>query len=204
MLLKGQKQIQYDEAQRVHEIMALPEMKDKGGTAIDGGAHCGSWSTVLSEYFIEIHAFEPCKESFDLLVENMGSSEDYCFVYPHNKALMDKKCMVDVAPPRPKRRTLTARQVNYGTEVEGVTIDSLNLTECDLIKLDLEGAEPLAIAGAFKTISKFKPFLVIEFNKNIAERFKLGEKYMMQTLKNLGYEQAWQNGVDRGFACKQQ
>lgn len=43
-----------------------------------------------------------------------------------------------------------------------VTIDSLDLPGCDLIVLDTEGTEPLAIDGAMQTIEKFKPVLMIE------------------------------------------
>ena len=203
--MKGQKQVQFDEAQRVHEIMRLPHMRCVDRLAIDGGAHVGSWTVLLAEYFDEVIAFEPCEESFDKLVVNASAflrTAEYPLITLHKKALMDKPCFVDVVCPRPKRQTLTARQVEYGTQIEGVTIDSLELTCCDLIKLDLEGAEPLAILGALNTITKFRPFLVIEFNDTLPERFETTAIQMIATLKDLGYEEVWRNDVDRGFSCK--
>ena len=110
--------------------------------------------------------------------------------------------MVDVFRPTPKRTTLTARQVDYGSEVKGTAIDTLKLERCDLIKLDLEGAEPLAILGAIDTITKFRPFLVIEFNPRLKDRFAATVKSMEATLKDLGYKEVWRNDVDRGFSCK--
>jgi FkbM family methyltransferase len=46
-----------------------------------------------------------------------------------------------------------------------VSIDSLNLKRLDFIKLDIEGMELDALAGARKTIAKFKPMMLIEHIK---------------------------------------
>lgn len=43
-----------------------------------------------------------------------------------------------------------------------ITIDSLQLQRCDLIKFDVEGWETRALNGAARTISKFKPVLFFE------------------------------------------
>lgn len=201
-LLRGQKLVQFNEAQRLDELLALGLIEIKSGTAIDGGAHVGSWTVKMADHFDAVLAFEPCAESFEMLKANVyadtvpGSVELYC------RALMDKDCMVRVEAPG--RQTLTARQVNYGGDVHGITIDGLNLTGCDFIKLDLEGSEPLAIIGAKETLKKFKPFLVIEFNPNLADRFEQTPKSMLIMLKALGYKKVWENDVDWGFKWIQQ
>ena len=43
-----------------------------------------------------------------------------------------------------------------------ITIDSLQLQRCDLIKFDVEGWETRALNGAIRTISRFKPMLFFE------------------------------------------
>lgn len=43
-----------------------------------------------------------------------------------------------------------------------ITIDSLHLERCDLIKFDIEGWETRALNGANRTISRFKPVLFFE------------------------------------------
>jgi hypothetical protein len=43
-----------------------------------------------------------------------------------------------------------------------ITIDSLQLQRCDLIKFDVEGWETRALNGAIRTISRFKPVLFFE------------------------------------------
>lgn len=203
--MKGQKEIQRVEALRVHDIMQLKHGPTVGGIAIDGGAHVGSWSVVLSQYFDRVYAFEPCKESYDMLTDNVAvESHPACMVIARCQALVDVPRTVDSVRPRPKRKTLTARQIKLdGTEVDGVTIDGLDLPGCDLIKLDLEGAEWLALRGARETIGKYKPFLVIEFN-GLLSIFGHSEGVMLRQLQSWGYTEVWRDGVDRGFACVQQ
>ncbi len=206
--MKGQKEVQRIEAQRVHAIMALRKSElvpSASGIAIDGGAHVGSWAVELAKYFEWVLAFEPCAESFEMLCINVNDSilAGGHAIAPRQQALMDKCCMVSVDPPRPKRRTQTARQVSYGGDVEAVSIDSLELPGCDLIKLDLEGAEYLALQGAAETIKKFKPFLVVEFN-GLGSRFGHTDKAIHLLLKTWGYKLVWADGVDRGYAWKPQ
>ena len=202
--MKGQKEVQRIEALRVHDIMATGCVPRTTGIAIDGGAHVGSWTMVLAGYFERVYAFEPCRESYDMLVENVAvETPEHCMVIARRQALVDKACMVDVVLPRGERKTLTARQISLdGSEVEGIAIDDLNLEGCDLIKLDLEGAEGLALEGAMRTIQRYRPFIVLEFN-GLASQFGQSEKAIVKLLHSLGYIEVWRDDVDRGYACIQ-
>ena len=53
-------------------------------------------------------------------------------------------------------------KVIAGDSVEVRTVDGLGLDACDLIWLDIEGAEADAIKGAMATIEKFSPIIVLE------------------------------------------
>lgn len=200
-LMKGQKKVQYMEALRFIKVESLGFIRRESGIAIDGGAHVGSWTKLMLQSFNEVHAFEPCLESFKLLADNLAYERDNGSALLYNRALMDKDCKVNVFAPG--RQTLTARQVEYGDEVHGITIDGLGLKGCDFIKLDLEGAEPLAIVGAMKTLRKFKPFLVIEVNPQVQDRFETTFSNMFKALTKIGYKKVWQHDVDWGFQCKQ-
>lgn len=192
-----QKQVQYDEAMRLHDVVKL---FDERLLAIDGGAHIGSFTILMAKYFDVVHAFEPCKESFAILKANalkFVRKEDV-HLNLHNKALMDQACMVDVVAPRPKRQVLTARQTVYGTETPAIAIDDLELEACSLIKLDLEGNELNALKGARKTIKKFKPFLLVEFNPTVGS-YGQTEQNLAKFIRKLGYSEVFREGVDRGF-----
>jgi FkbM family methyltransferase len=79
-----------------------------------------------------------------------------------------------------------------GEEVETITIDSLNLDRCDFIKLDLEGAEPLALSGATETIKKFHPAIIFEHNHHqlsdeLYKHFGVLRATSFEILLSLGY-----------------
>lgn len=191
----GQKDVQRREALRLDDIVQRGLFKfSDHSIAVDGGAHVGSWTDRMLRHFHEVHAFEPCRESYDLLVENCPQAHCY------NQALMDKRCRVNVAPPRPKRRTLTARQVNPSRtgDIEAISIDILDLPGCDLIKLDLEGCEYQGLVGAKETIRKYHPFLVVEFN-GLCTRFGYNDTDIASFIRSMGYREVWRDGVDRGF-----
>ena len=193
----GQKPAQREEVKIYDRILAADIITD-WSVAIDGGAHVGTWSDVLAERFQRVIAFEPTEETFGYLTENMAPNAN---VECRNEALMDSIARVDVHQPRPKRTTLTARFVrkNKAGDVRCVTIDSLGLTSCGLIKLDLEGAEALALAGASKTIKRCKPVLVIEIG-GLLKRFGVDPEAIHKKVLKYGYRETFRSGVDRIYA----
>jgi FkbM family methyltransferase len=66
-----------------------------------------------------------------------------------------------------------------GEKVSLHTIDELNLTECDFIKIDVEGAENLVIMGALQTILSHRPSILFESNH---------KKLSKDTLTSLGID----------------
>jgi FkbM family methyltransferase len=62
-----------------------------------------------------------------------------------------------------------------------MTIDSLNLTRLDMIKIDVEGMELEVLAGARATVGKFLPIIIIE-------QLKASQQQIAQVLASYGYE----------------
>jgi FkbM family methyltransferase len=56
--------------------------------------------------------------------------------------------------------------------VQRITLDSLNLSRVDLIKIDIEGMEMEALEGARQLIEKCHPILLIEQIKAVRERLR--------------------------------
>jgi hypothetical protein len=50
----------------------------------------------------------------------------------------------------------------YKINFETRTLDSFNLEKVDILKIDVEGFECDVVEGAFNTISKHKPKIIIE------------------------------------------
>ena len=194
-MIKGQKEPQRIKSERIDELASKGYFKRRG-VAIDGGAHVGSMSLKLAQYFDTVWAFDPCDESYALLVENCQHEHR---ILPMPMALMSHCCSVDTRAPK-GRTTLTARQVAYGGEIRAITIDSMKLECCDMIKLDLEGCEYLALQGAVETIERFNPFLLIEINdEELGRRLGHSNEDVLKLLKLLGYQQVYRSGVDRGY-----
>jgi FkbM family methyltransferase len=74
--------------------------------------------------------------------------------------------------------------VAYGEDhlvtVPALAIDDLKLQRLDLLKLDVEGMELEALAGAARTIAAARPLI-------LAEHFKTGRQPLAEALERLGY-----------------
>ena len=88
-------------------------------------------------------------------------------------------------------------QMTGKVSVESVQLDDY-LTEMkdfhpDLIHMDIEGGEILALKGAWQTISKYKPKLMIEFHPFVTGFDPV--RKMLKNLMDLGYHHCIQ--IDR-------
>ena len=72
-----------------------------------------------------------------------------------------------------------------GERVPVVTIDGLNLPQCSLIKIDVEGMEKSVLEGAAATIARCQPLLYVENDR----REKAAA--LMQAVSDLGYNMYW-------------
>ncbi|MEO8614030.1 MAG: FkbM family methyltransferase [Luteolibacter sp.] len=151
--------------------------------AIDGGANVGSWTRVLADHFQQVVSFEPNHDAFECLQRNITEWQIADRVTAYKEAISDRHEMVCVAPAKQGRRTVTAQVIGPG-DIPTKTIDDLQLTACSFIKLDLEGYEAKALAGATATVAKFRPWIMVE-NKKKHSFFKSSAE---QILQKWGYQ----------------
>lgn len=192
--MKGAKQVTLNESKHLIELMET-DLIQKRTMAVDGGAHVGVWTSIMADLFDDVHAFEPHPKGFQYLTENCGYMEN---AHLYNAALMDKACGIDVYAPG--RTTLTATQVRYNPKSTdtAVTIDQYDFQQCDLLKLDVEGAELKALIGAEQTIKRCHPFILVELN-NLGGRFGIKDKDVRSWLAQHHYHEVWARGCDVGF-----
>lgn len=157
--------------------------------AVDGGANVGDWSAAMADRFKTVHAFEP-GGMFATKRDN---------VILHEKALMDYPCRVEIVRKKPNNRGWYVLPNDEGP-IEATTIDALRLRGCGLIKLDLEGAEGLAILGASRTINKFRPVVIVEFSASRRKRPGLPDERTRGLLKYHWYRRAYQSHPDEVWA----
>ena len=157
--------------------------------AVDGGANVGDWSAVMADRFETVHAFEP-GGMFRLQRDN---------VVLHEKALMDCPGRVEIVKKKSSNRGWYALQAPDG-EIESTSIDLLRLDACGLIKLDIEGAEGLALLGAARTIRRFKPVLILEFGTSRRKKPGLPDDRTRGILADHGYRKVYESRPDEVWA----
>ena len=80
-----------------------------------------------------------------------------------------------------------AHQVIAGADFSIITIDSLEVDDCDLLQLDIEGYEHFALLGATKTLAKCKPVVVLEL-KGLGTKHGYTDHDTMNFLADFGYK----------------
>lgn len=151
------------------------------GVAVDVGAHIGTWSIHLGRLFREVYALEPQTENWECLKKNI----DLPNVYMIKVAAGNKGGFVTLKKHGTNSGCFYAVA---GDEVPVITIDSLGLTELDMLKIDVEGFEGQVIGGAINTIDTFKPTVIYENNGLGGKLYR--SKYINPEpiMKHLGYK----------------
>lgn len=111
---------------------------------LDIGAHVGLWAMWLTEAFAFVHSFVPVplQQTGGAHVATPGANTG--------------------AKYNPEEKSETWHGVPM------VTLDSLNIADVDLIKIDVEGYELPVIEGRRETIARWRPNIIIEQKGNEA------------------------------------
>jgi FkbM family methyltransferase len=78
-----------------------------------------------------------------------------------------------------------------GDPVRAVTVDELTASDprrLSLIKIDVQGAEALAVAGAHRAIERHRPALFIEIDGPSLSRMGSSPAQLVETMSSLGYQ----------------
>lgn len=171
--------------------------------AIDGGAHIGTWSKVMSSRFARVIACEPSPDTFEALTWNMAQAN--CDnVDARNIALGDAHGYVEMdLDDRQKALANTgARFTRPGGSIPVETIDSWNLPSLGFLKLDVEGSEFVALRGAKDTLHRCKPIVLVEMKWLWARNFGLPKDVVAKFLDGHGYQMFAQVSRDQVWGPK--
>ena len=180
------------------ELWLLSGAVTPGAVVLDVGANVGTHTVAFSRFVGpsgRVLAFDGQRRAFQLLSANVLLNR--CGnVDCHGVLVGDSPSIVMVEEPAPgspnNMGSTTFRNLRLpdGGEtslspVSMISIDSLRLRRCDLIKIDVEGMEYDVLRGAVRTIQKCKP--VIYFEQ--AGQDRLPEA--VRLLSGLGYSLRW-------------
>jgi FkbM family methyltransferase len=167
-----------------------------GDTVIDVGANIG-WYTLLSSSLVgplgRVIAFEPAPPSLELLRKNVAANRA-ANVVVESKALSDKRGSITLhinAVNRGHHSVLVDSEQEGAVEVEMLPLDEYlrgRSAEIGLIKIDVEGAEGLVLAGMKEILSKRLPrTLIVEFTPSDVRRTGIDPEDLLRRVLGDGY-----------------
>ena len=154
------------------ETALLRKLVKPGMTAVDIGAHIGYFTVMMADVVGDaghVYAFEPEQRNFELLSKNIALNK-FSNVSLYNMALLDKSGRRDLYLDASNLGNFSFAKENIpSVSVKGkVAVDTSTLDEVlphvkvDFVKIDIQGAEALAISGGEKLLSYVKT-MIIEF-----------------------------------------
>ncbi|OLA94349.1 MAG: hypothetical protein BHW64_04245 [Candidatus Melainabacteria bacterium LEY3_CP_29_8] len=156
---------------------------------IDAGACSGDSALILSELTNKsVYAFEPVSSNYNNMLKTIELNELQNIV-AQKKGLSSeiKKENIYIFENASSLKYNPSNTTNIES-IEITTIDDYveqNNLNVGLIKSDIEGMEMELLKGAFKTIKKYKPTLLISIYHSAGDFFKIKE-YIANL--NLGYK----------------
>jgi FkbM family methyltransferase len=166
-------------------------------TVVQAGGNLGVFPHRLSSVFRTVITCEPDPDNFAALRRNVSAAN----VNALPMALGETTGKVGLSKIRRDGKTNHhAGIVHVSGEgaVDMVTIDAMDLEQCDAIMLDVEGYELFALRGAVETIARCRPVICVEVNKSL-QYVGLTEADVMRFFQDHQYVYVSQRGSDKIF-----
>ena len=182
-----------------------PVLEDlKSGIALDIGANIGNHSIYFSRYFSSIRSFEPHPRIFELLQFNARIVDN---IVPYNFGLGDADESLEL---NENWENMGSSSIKHNSSIEGgkvrIAIKRLDDLDLDagaisLMKIDVEGFESNVLRGAWNTIRKHQPLILME---QLASEFNGGSTESIESLKKEGYAFCWHQpwATSRGWLVR--
>ena len=148
-----------------YEAVVLQDMYARrvaGAVAVDAGAHVGNHSLWLAAVCgMRVHAFEPAPANATRLLDNVLANPGLP-VTVHRVALG--------AAPGHATMIGTPDDIDWGRSpvayghgpVDVAALDSYDLDDVAIVKIDVEGNEPAVLDGALRTLARCRPVVWAE------------------------------------------
>ena len=148
-------------------------------TFIDVGTNVGIWSFPFIGQFKTIIGYEPSKQNIECLIANVGESIEI-----RTKAVANFEGTADFhqAGKNCGDGKLCRPGVGASYTVPVVKLDNENLSDVDLIKIDVQGWELEVLQGAEQIIKKQRSWVIFEVNQDIDVCCKFMENLDYETI----------------------
>ena len=171
--------------------------KIKPGMAIiDIGANLGYYTAIASHLTGEkglVVAFEPEPNFFKLLSRNI-SRNNMKNVACFELAIAEKNGLTNLYLSNENKghnSIIRSEELKASVQVKTTTLDNFldfqKITKVDIIKMDIEGAEIMALEGMRNTLIKHMPLLFLEFSPHSIIKINRNPVDFLSTIQEIGY-----------------
>ncbi len=175
----------------VGEQEVFAQVVKPGALVVEVGANIGAHTVYLSSLAGrdgEVHAFEPQRIVFQTLCANLALNQ--CTNVHARQAAVGEAAGTITVPAmdfavRNNFGGVSLRGVTVGEAVALVTLDSLDLPACHLLKVDVEGMEVEVLKGAEQLVQTHRPIMYLENDR--AER----SEELLTIVNRLDYKAYW-------------
>lgn len=150
----------YEERHRKTILKYIPQKN----TFVDVGANIGIWSMAMRSHFKNVVSFEPSTLNRECLELNLGKDSD---IRPYAVGNEPGKANFRDAKNNCGDSKIVFEERSNMYEVEVVRLDDQNITNCSLIKIDVQGYEWPVIQGAQHLIETQQPWIIFEINEEV-------------------------------------
>ncbi|MGB7402012.1 MAG: FkbM family methyltransferase [Arcobacter sp.] len=177
----------------IHEANLFEKTCKEGDIVFEVGSNIGTHTQVLSQIVTNkgrVIAFEPQRLAFQTLCANLAINS-ITNVDAYNQAVGQKIDKINVPDLDYSKSNnfggISLQNIENGKEVYQRTLDEFidKVSAFDFLKIDVEGMEIDVLLGAKKIVSKFKPIIYLE-----NDRQEKSEK-LINLMWSMGYKLYW-------------
>ena len=193
----------------VDEVRYVRTVLRPGDTAIDAGAHIGFFTMQMAAMVGRegrVHAFEPLEANAELLERSIKENQFADRIDFRRAAVGAASGTATLTFPVETLNTGGAYLLHEGTaalpgnqkkSVPVVALDDLRIRRpLRLIKMDVEGAEPLVISGAEALLRSDRPVVLSELHPTqLARASGTSADAFLSSLRSIGYQA---RAIERG------
>jgi FkbM family methyltransferase len=179
------------------DTSTLRSLAKQSRTIIDIGGNIGQMALFFSQYAAKVYTFEPIPAIAQRLNQNIKLNHLENKIILSEVALSNAKGNIKFGMPPTKNRGTGSTILTEGNkkniiEVDTITLDEFieqnSISDIDLIKMDIEGAELFALQGMTKLLSsEKKPILILEMTISMMTIAGYSPKDLLDFLKIYGY-----------------
>lgn len=177
-------------------------LTDPERDVIDVGANIGFYTILLAKRLSagnRVAAFEPSKEAFEKLMKNVAHNqvEEKVLSFPlgasdstgssalyHVQGRTEYSSFVPIVHPAASSDFISVQSISTVTVDEVVSNHELRPA---FLKVDVEGAEHLVIAGSRRTIRSYRPVILMEISDQLLQSAGSSAQAVVEDIRSYDY-----------------